>query len=63
MIQAARDTIFLAVVLVGFTFILFIGLSKEAIRMETQTQMNCKEYGHAMNNWARQSNKPLPCEE
>jgi len=43
---------------------LMIGIDREALRRQAHTAAMCKDYGAAMNNWARQKNlNPLPCEE
>mgnify|MGYP003333085562 FL=1 len=57
------DTALYTALFIGFAFALYIGMGREIHRREVQTQYDCKYYGHAMNNYARQHNEPLVCEE
>lgn len=56
--------IFCVVALAGlFSWALLTGIDREVARQEKATQANCKHYGVAMNNWARQNNLTPPCAE
>jgi hypothetical protein len=58
-----KDLILIPVILVILICSLWIGMGREIERKNAVTQYNCKYYGHAMNNYNRQHNMPVVCEE
>ena len=62
------QTVAMVLMGIGLTMMLFSavlkGIDREIRRQEIASAAMCKNYGAAMNNWARQNNlQPLPCEE
>lgn len=56
--------LFCVVALAGlFSWALLVGIEREVLRQEAHTAAMCKDYGAAMNSWARQKNLQPPCEE
>lgn len=46
-----------------FSWALLVGMEREVLRQQAHTAAMCKDYGVAMNSWARQRNLKPPCEE
>lgn len=46
-----------------FSWALLVGMEREVLRQHAHTQAMCKNYGVAMNSWARQNNLTPPCAE
>ena len=61
----ARDILtVLAAFAIGAVFIFYVvptALEREAHRMSVERETNCRHYGDAMNQWARQKNLAEPC--
>ena len=43
-------------------FALWYGMGREIERMDKIAIYNCAQYGHAMNNYERQHNRPAVCQ-
>ena len=61
----ARDILtVLAAFAIGAAFIFYVvpeSLEREAHRLTVERETNCRHYGDAMNQWARQKNIAEPC--
>jgi len=62
-LRNVTTAIYAALGLSLFLTALYYGMGREIERREVARLYNCAQYGHAMNNWARQNNKPEVCEQ
>lgn len=54
----------LMILLIAVAFIAYVipvALEREAHRQTVEHETNCRHYGDAMNEWARQKNLAEPC--